>query len=391
MSTAIADTAVVAPEVSLAAPIAPSSPDANPSSFIDSIDSFFESGALDLGDAAEPEVFREEIQPEGETNTEGDDQAGSDPIAEIETVDDFKGWTPEAARRFKELKTELKTYKTKTSEIEAALRQRETRVAELEAIANDPEYSAMRSKIEEYENGTLLNRLEQSSAYRTLVTEPIAELVSNADEIASRHGIEPDTLLEAIAITDEAEQEERLSEILADVSERDKFRVYRIIEDMKPIVAQRDALKENAQAALAEAEALEVERNRAKSAERSKERHSAATQVADKLKDKLSFLASMEGVDLSNLAADVAKVDPSDLDLVEGAYQAMAGKLFPKVASRILSQQREIDALTEQLAEYASAAPRAGGGFAPGTNGSRQPGPATGTSFLDAVTQAFGG
>ena len=147
-------------------------------------------------------MFREEIQPEGETNTEGDDQAGSDPIAEIETVDDFKGWTPEAARRFKELKTELKTYKTKTSEIEAALRQRETRVAELEAIANDPEYSAMRSKIEEYENGTLLNRLEQSSAYRTLVTEPIAELVSNADEIASRHGIEPDTLLEAIAIPD---------------------------------------------------------------------------------------------------------------------------------------------------------------------------------------------
>lgn len=389
MSTATVESAVLAPEVSLETPISPASPDTSPSNFIDSIDSFFEDGGLDLGDVSLPDELGDDV-------TDGADEINSekntdDSLADLDQVDDIKSWTPEAARRFKELKTELKTFKAKSNEMEAALRQRETRVAELEAIASDPEYSAMRSKIEEYETGTLLNRLEQSSAYRTLVTEPIAALVSGADEISNRHGIEPDTLLEAIALTDETEQEERLSEILAEVSERDKFRVYRIIEDMKPILTQRDALKENSRAALAEAEALDVERSRAAFADRAKERHSAAVQVADKLKAKLSFLSSMEGVDLSAIAADVAKINPADLDHVEGSYQAMAGKLFPKVASRILAQQREIDALTEQLAEYASAAPRAGGGFSPGSNGSKQTGPATGTSFLDAVTNAFGG
>lgn len=389
MSNAIAESAVLSPEVSLETPISPDSSNTNPSNFIDSIDSFFEDGGLDLGNVSLPDELGDDV-------TDGADEISSekntdDSLADLDQVDDIKSWTPEAARRFKELKTELKTFKAKSNEMEAALRQRETRVAELEAIASDPEYSAMRSKIEEYETGTLLNRLEQSSAYRTLVTEPIAALVSGADEISNRHGIEPDTLLEAIALTDETEQEERLSEILAEVSERDKFRVYRIIEDMKPIIAQRDALKENSKAALAEAEALDVERSRAKSADRSRDRHHAATQVAAKLKDKLSFLASMDGVDLSALASETSRVDPSDLDLVEGAYQAMAGKLFPKAASRILAQQREIDALTEQLAEYASAAPRAGGGFSPGSNGSKQTGPATGTSFLDAVTNAFGG
>lgn len=390
MSTATVESAVLAPEVSLETPISPASPDTSPSNFIDSIDSFFESGAIDLGDSPTLDALGDDVA-DSDVADNAEPEGVEDSLSDLDQVEDVKSWTPEAARRFKELKSELKTFKAKSSEMEAALRQRESRVAELEAIASDPEYSAMRSKIEEYENGTLLNRLEQSSAYRTLVTEPIAALVSSADEISNRHGIEPDTLLEAIALSDEATQEERLSEILADVSERDKFRVYRIIEDMKPIIAQRDALKENSQAALAEAQALDEERSRAAFADRAKERHSAAVQVADKLKTKLSFLSSMEGVDLSAIAADVARINPADLDHVEGSYQAMAGKLFPKVASRILAQQREIDALTEQLAEYASAAPRAGGGFSPGSNGSKQTGPATGTSFLDAVTNAFGG
>ena len=391
MSTAIADSAVLAPEVSLDTPIAPASADTSPSNFIDSIDAFFDSGALDLGDSAVPEVFREEPESGDDTSVGDDTPDASDPLAEIDQVEDFKGWTPEAARRFKELKNELKTYKAQTRELESNFKQRESRLAELEATAKDPEYAAMRDRLAEYENNTLLTRLEESSAYRTLVTEPIAALVAGADEIAERHGIDPNSLLDAIAMSNEAEQEERLSEILADASERDKFRVYRIIEDMKPIIAQRDALKENSQAALAEAQALDEERSRAAFAERAKERHSAAVQVADKLKSKLTFLSSMEGVDLSAIAADVAKINPADLDHVEGSYQAMAGKLLPKVASRILAQQREIDALTEQLAEYASATPRAGGGFAPGPNGSRPSGPATGTSFLDAVTNAFGG
>jgi hypothetical protein len=391
MSTAIADSAVLSPEVSLGTPIDHSSPDTSPSNFIDSIDSFFESGALDLGDSAVPEVFREEPELGGDTLVDTNTSDANDSLAEIDQVDDFKGWTPEAARRFKELKTELKTYKAQTRELEANFKQRESRLTELEATAKDPEYAAMRERLAEFETNTLLTRLEESTAYKSLVTEPIAALVAGADEIANRHGIDPDSLLNAIAISDEAEQEERLSEVLAEVSERDKFRVYRIIEDMKPILAQRDALKENSQAALAEAQALDEERSRAKFSERAKERHSAAVQVADKLKSKLTFLSGMEGVDLSTIAADVAKINPADLDLVEGSYQAMAGKLLPKVASRILSQQREIDALTEQLAEYANAAPRAGGGFSPGPNGSRQQGPATGTSFLDAVTNAFGG
>jgi hypothetical protein len=390
MSTATADSAVLAPEVTLGTPIAPASPDTSPSSFIDSIDSFFEGGDLDLGDSAVPEVFRDEPESDEDTSPEQVEADANNPLAEIDQVDDFKGWTPEAARRFKELKAELKTYKAQARELESNFKQRESRLAELEATAKDPEYATMRERLEAYENNTLLTRLEESTAYRTLVTEPIAALVAGADEIANRHGIDPDSLLNAIALTDEAEQEERLSEILADASERDKFRVYRIIEDMKPIIAQRDALKENSQAALAEAQALEEERRTAASRERAKERHSAAVQVADKLKSKLTFLSGLEGVDLATIAAEAAKINPADLDHVEGSYQAIAGCLLPKVATRILAQQREIDALTEQLAEYANMTPRAGGGFAPGTNGSRPSGPATGTSFLDAVANAFG-
>lgn len=388
MSTAATESAVLAPEVSLGTPTAPPSQDTSSSNFIESIDSFFDNADLDLGDSATPEVFRESADTDVDDQSNGDEVEG-DSLSEFDKVEDLKSWTPEAARRFKELKADLKATKAHARELEASFNQRESRLNELEATAKDPAYVAMQEKLEAFERNTLLTRLEESTAYRTLVTEPIAALVAGADEIATRYELDADTLLEAIAMSDESEQEERLSEILAEVGERDKFRVYRIIEEIKPIIAQRDALKENSQAALAEAQALDEERSRASFADRAKERHSAAVQVADKLKSKLTFLSSMEGVDFSVMSADAAKVNPADLDFVEGAYQALAGKLLPKVASRILSQQREIDALTEQLAEYANAAPRTGGGFS--SNGNRQPGPATGTSFLDAVTNAFGG
>jgi hypothetical protein len=57
------------------------------------------------------------------------------------------------------------------------------------------------------------------------------------------------------------------------------------------------------------------------------------------------------------------------------------------MAAQYMSLQKEIDALTDRLAEYDRAAPKAGGGSL-ATAGA--PVTADGKSFLDAVTAAFG-
>jgi hypothetical protein len=194
-------------------------------------------------------------------------------------------------------------------------------------------------------------------------------------------------LIEVIAESDEAAQEEKLSELLANASDRDKFRVYKIIEQTQPILEQRRVLQQHAEAALREAQELDNQRHQQTLVERVQQRQEAANSVADKLKSKLTFLSGMDGVDLQTIAKEAAELEPSTLDPVTGTYQAIAAKLLPKMAAQYMSLQKEVDVLTDRLAEYDRAAPKAGGGSL-ATGGA--PVSADGKSFLDAVTAAFG-
>lgn len=356
--------------------------------FVESLDSFFASMENPVEPTPEPVKEPEptkEPEPVKETAKEPDTEPN--PLKDLESIEEPKDWTPEAARRFKELKAELKTYRSRAEELEQAVSQKESRLQELQALADNPEYQQLQERIAEYEQQMLVSKLESSHAYKTLVEQPLASLVEEADGIAEKYSLDAGTLLEAIANDDEAAQEEQLSELLANASDRDKFRVYKIIEEVRPILEQRQVLQEHAEAALREAEELDNQRQQQSLIERVQQRQEAANAVADKLKNKLTFLSGMEGVDLTVLAKEAAELDPSTLDPVTGTYQAIAAKLLPKMASQYLSLQKEIDALTERLAEYDRATPKAGGGSL-ATGGA--PVAADGKSFLDAVTAAFG-
>lgn len=356
--------------------------------FVESLDSFFASMENPVEPTPEPVKEPEptkEPEPVKETAKEPDTEPN--PLKDLESIEEPKDWTPEAARRFKELKAELKTYRSRAEELEQAVSQKESRLQELQALADNPEYQQLQERIAEYEQQMLVSKLESSHAYKTLVEQPLANLVEEADSIAEKYSLDAGTLLEVIASDDEAAQEEQLSELLANASDRDKFRVYKIIEEVRPILEQRKVLQEHAEAALREAEELDNQRQQQSLIERVQQRQEAANAVADKLKNKLTFLSGMEGVDLTVLAKEAAELDPSTLDPVTGTYQAIAAKLLPKMASQYLSLQREIDALTERLAEYDRATPKAGGGSL-ATAGA--PVAADGKSFLDAVTAAFG-
>jgi hypothetical protein len=355
--------------------------------FVESLDSLFASMENPAPEPiAEPTPEPKETTPEPKETTPEPSDSKQDALAELDSVEP-KDWTPEAARRFKELKAELKTYRSRSEELEQVAAQKESQLQELEALAYNPEYQQLQDRIAEYEKNMLVTKLEQSHAYQTLVERPLTNLAEEANSIAEKYSLDAGTLLEVIATDDEAVQEEQLSELLANASDRDKFRVYKIIEEVRPILEQRRVLQEHAEAALREAEELDSVRNQQSLIERVQQRQEAANAVADKLKNKLTFLSGMEGVDLSAYAKEAAELDPSTLDPVTGTYQAIAAKLLPKMAAQYMSLQKEIDALTDRLAEYDRAAPKAGGGSL-ATGGA--PTAADGKSFLDAVTAAFG-
>lgn len=373
------------------AAVAETSPAPDNGGFVESLDSFFasmdnpvestpepvkETAAVEAK-TAEPESVKESAEVSNEPN----------PLSDIDSLEEPKDWTPQAAKRFKELKSELKTYRSRAEELEQAVNQKESRLQELQALADNPEYQQLQERIAEYESQMLVSKLESSHAYKTLVEQPLSNLVQEADGIAEKYSLDSNTLIEVIAESDEATQEEMLSELLANASDRDKFRVYKIIEEIRPILEQRQVLMEHSEAALREAEALESQRQQQTLIQRVQQRQEAANSVADKLKSKLTFLSGMEGVDLSVIAKEAAELEPSTLDPVTGTYQAMAAKLLPKMAAQYMNLQKEIDSLTERLAEYDRAAPKAGGGSLAAGGA---PTTADGKTFLDAVTAAFG-
>lgn len=371
----------------------PTSTGGDDSEFINSIDAAFEAFNEGLTGSdpepetrqAEPEVQQDEPEVlQDETEPEPSDP--NDPLNELDDVNTNRDWTPEAARRFKELKSELKTTKQLLQEREQVLLERENRLQELDAVANNPALEEMQTKLQDYEKRLLVSDLESSPIYQEIVHQPLSELVGEAFSIADKYGMDGDSLVDVLALTDEAAQEEALSDLLEGASDRDKFRVYKIIDDMRPILHRREVLRQNAQEALQELGELNRTQDTQMRAERAQQRAVTANEVASRLRSKLTFLESIEGVDLAALTREAAATDPAVMDDVTSSYQVLTSKIFPKLAREYVMLQREIEALTNRLAEYDNAKPRAGSG----STVSQSSSPTGNKSFLDAVSEAFG-
>lgn len=383
------------PTVALTQPLAPA-PDAG---FGDSLADFF--NGVEATPAATPapvEIAPEpaEIAPEpaaegaekpSKTKKATEKPAEKDPLAELDEFEDTRDWTAQAGRRFKEIKAEAKAHAARVAELEATVQAKEARLAELEALTTDPSHQATQEKLAEYEKTLLLTNLERTQAYQAAVAAPLAKLVGDVDDVAARNGLDADALLDVLSLEDAQAQEERITELLATASERDRYRIFKASEEIKPILAQRAALQSNVQAALAEAAQLETAQKQAETVARVQQRQAAATSVAEKLASRMAFLTTLEGVDMAALSKAAAEIDPSALDPVTGTYHAMAAKLLPKLATGYVRLQAELGHLTDKLAEYDKATPRAGGGSVPNSG---PLGAVDGKSFLEAVGAAFG-
>lgn len=314
------------------------------------------------------------------------DSAENTPVDPLDEVDNLKDWTPQAARRFKELKAEAKQAKLLAEERQAQLAQREARLAELEALANDPKVKELTSRAEEYENAMLLRDLENSSAYKSLVREPLERITAEIDTLAAKYSVSGDDLIDAVVMTDEAAQDERLGELLANASDRDKRRIYKIIEETHPVLEQRAVLQANAREAMQELQELDRQREQLTLVERAQQRSLAATEVAKRIEAKLPFLTTFEGVDLTAMAKQAGETDYTKLDPAVGTYQVMAGHLLPKMASQYMALQRELASLAEKLAEYDRTGAPLGSGH-PAGGGGRSSGDEGG--FLERIEAAF--
>ena len=363
---------------------------AEPSSFADALDAAFAKLDVASGDlkpepvAPEPkEPESKEPEPTESEPTEPTEQKEEDPLEQLtEEVD----WTPKAANRFKQLKEELTGSRSELDQLRQLSKEQEAKLQELSAIAENRDIEQLQSRIAEYEQERMFTNLEQTTAYQESVTKPLGFLMSQADQIADKYEIDANALIDVLALDDAEQQDERLSEILPHASDRDKARIYRIIEEINPILERRKLLFDNVEEAAKEASMLEEVKQKQELAERVQLRQNVTRNVVERITEKLPFVKTIEGIDINAIQNKAASIDPTVIHPVDFAYNAVSAQLLPTIVREYVGLRKEIEALTDKLAEYDNAEPKMSGSTSSGPKRSGGEG-----NFIDAINRAFGG
>ena len=265
-----------------AEPVAEPAVEPNP---VDALPSTEESADISFADALDAALAKIENEPEPEpapepepepTPTEeakavsqedvtADLKEGSEPESKeegsdlLESLTDDIGddWTPKAASRFKQLKEELKSNRSEVDQLRQTVKEQDSKLQEMTGLVENKDIEALEKQIASYEQDKAFSDLETTDAYRQAVGEPLETLVNQATEIADKWSLDADELIDVIAMDDLEEQDNALKELIAPLNDRDKAKVYRIIEDVDPIMDRRENLIENAEAALQEAQLLQ--------------------------------------------------------------------------------------------------------------------------------------
>jgi hypothetical protein len=326
-----------------------------------------------------------EVAPPAEEPAE-EETSFDEPIDDLnEDVGD--DWTPKAANRFKQLKTELKTSSSELEQLRQQQTEYESRIKELTGLAESKDVEQLQVKLAEFEKKQMFSDLENTTAYRNAVTEPLAQLLQQSEQIAEKYDITTEALIDIISLSDPQAQEEQLAELLPDATDRDKAKIYRIMEDMNPIFDRRAKLFEQSGEALAEAKMLDEQTRNAEAGERFKLRQNVTRNVVERVEAKLPFLKGIEGLDLAAVREKAASVDPAVVHPVDFAYNAVSAQILPAVVREYASLRKEVEHLTDRLAEYEDAEPKMSGSQPSSKRMAQKVG--ADVSFEDRVNAAF--
>ena len=195
----------------------------------------------------ESEPKETEVKDEvSEENSEGKEEESEEASEEEDGSEDTKNMSASAGAKFKELKSELKTYKTRVAELEKA-------AEEAKSIAQNPEeVERMREQLAEYEREISVSRIEVTPEFKRAVLEPTQAILDTASTMAERYKIDARKLVNALREESINEGSDTLTEMAADFSERDRVRLYRMADDLADVSRRRDYLRENASKAYAE-------------------------------------------------------------------------------------------------------------------------------------------
>lgn len=331
-----------------------------------------------LGDEPEAEPEETPVEPEPSAEAPGDD----DPAKDFATEDKLpEGWTAEAKTQWGVLRKELAEERTKAKELEQKLSELTSKDPSTEL---EKQLEEVNSRVAQYEEELAVARVERSEEYQRVVTRPLQALMEASAAIAAKYNQDPEALYDVFSEVDPAKQGTRLAEVVKDMSEPDRIRIYRMADDSASIFAKSAELQQNAGKALKELEARE-----AKAAEEQSKKH--ALEVRGAMKDVFGLLEkrmpALEGTTLTSLLEAAQKdVNLTGAPVDQQAYSLAAGVVLPELIKAVRAREAKVAQLEKELASFKKASPKIESSGVEGAAAIKES-PKDSVGFMEAINQ----
>ena len=332
-----------------------------------------------LVDKQEEETSEPEEKAETETTETSDD-----PLDNL--TDEIEDWTPKAANRFKELKGELKSSQSELESLRQTVAEQQSKIDEMSGLVENRDIDKLQETLTNYEYEKAFDNLEETVAYQQSITEPLNALMDRASQIGDHYEVDSDTVIDILSLDDAVEQDAAIQQYFSNASDRDKAALYRVIDEIDPILEKRQNLYENVEQALNEANLLEEQRINSEKAAAAKHRADVTKNVVTRVGEKLPFLGGVDGLAMSAVQQKVAEIDHDLVHPVDFAYNAVAAQLLPVIVKQYISSRKDVDGLMDKLASYEDAEPTMSG-----TPSSDSTSPSRDLSFEEAISAALSG
>lgn len=220
----------------------------------------------------------------------------NDETFEKTLAEETKGMTEKAQAKWIQLRRSEKAAKDDAATVRAELKAAAEARQEAKVTDDTPKVEALtqenanlKLQLAEMEKDIAVTKVERSPKYRREVSEPLAELTKQAEDMAARYEVSPKTLLAALS-EDPKTRPDTLAELAADFKEGDRIDLYSIAKEMDRLSKKSEALREKAKNELSTLEQQEREEDERTAAEVRQTLTASAARAWEEAAQTLAFL-----------------------------------------------------------------------------------------------------
>ncbi len=340
-------------------------PEQTPSgnSLADSFDAFFAKEKAGEKVEVEEPTFGDPEPPAAEEEVKVEDPPAEDELETPEMTEAKKKMSMKAAEAFNKVK---ESAKAKLDDLRTKLKAAEEKAAGVNdsaAKALEEKVAAAEAKLKEQEAKLAFHDVREHPEYKEAVEAPTLAVKDQLNRLAAASKLEYGDLVKAITEADPAKQGDLLDNLVTDMRDRDKVKLYQLVEDWSVIAATEQRIKDEAPRAYEEVQAKRQAEAEAKKVASTTEWKQASDTVWGKIAEKVPALKDVKP---EELRAEFDKMDWESLSVTDRVAAVASSVTFVPIVKQLTSanaaKDAEIKELKTQLGKYRKATPGAGGG-----------------------------